>query len=65
MKALAHEVDWRRVDDHGGSFWEGTVLVNGKMVTSRYAVQGAVDKVLEHIGLSRKGPMVPAAEVVA
>ncbi len=64
LKALAHEVDWRRADDNGGSFWEGTVLINGKMVTSRYAVQGAVDKVLEHIGLSRQGAIAPIAEVV-
>jgi len=62
VEALAHDVDWRRADDQGNSFWEGTVLINGKMVTSRYAVQGAVDKILQRIGLATKESV--GAEVV-
>jgi DGQHR domain-containing protein len=47
-------IDWRRSDEHGvaNPLWDGTVLVEGRMVTSRYAVQAAVERVLDLIGLT-------------
>jgi DGQHR domain-containing protein len=53
LDALA-KIDWWRADEHGvtNPLWDGTVLVEGRMVTSRYAVQAAVDRVLNKIGLA-------------
>jgi DNA sulfur modification protein DndB len=54
--ALA-KLDWRRVGDDGkpNSFWVGTIVTeDGKMVTSRYAAESAVTKILNLLGIKKK-----------
>lgn len=54
--ALAQSIDWTRIDADGNAkpFWVGTVLTSdGKMVTSRSAVQAAVDKIIATLQLAK------------
>ncbi len=54
--ALATAIDWTRIDASGNAspFWAGTILTtDGKMVTSRSAVQSAVDKIIATLQLAK------------
>jgi DGQHR domain-containing protein len=65
MKKLA-SIDWERTDGQGGPnrFWEGTILLaDGRLITSRYALEAAVRRVLQEVGLGV--PTVAAQPQVA
>lgn len=58
---LAKLIDWKRLDSQGNpnSYWVGTILTqDGKMVTSKYAVQAAVSKVMATLQLSKEAAAV-------
>jgi DGQHR domain-containing protein len=57
---LAKLIDWRRLGSDGKAnpFWVGTIMSpDGKMVTSRYAIEAAVNKVV--VTLQIKKPTIP------
>lgn len=54
---LAKLIDWRRLDNEGkpNPFWLGTILTSdGKMVTSRYASEAAVNKILTELQIAKQ-----------
>jgi len=52
---LAKLIDWRRSENGvANPFWVGTIVTpDGKMITSRYAVEAAVNKVLKHLQIKK------------
>jgi hypothetical protein len=59
---LATKIDWRRLGDDGkpNSFWLGNIVTaDGKMVTSRYAAEAAVNKVLKELDIKKKNVLEP------
>lgn len=57
------KLDWRRQGDDGkpNSFWIGSIVTeDGKMVTSRYAAESAVTKILNLLDIKKKNGADPA-----
>lgn len=65
--ALATQIDWRRVGNDGSPnpFWVGTIVTpDGKMVTSRYAAEAAVNRIEDVLKIKKPGSVQPA-ELIA